>query len=118
MAEGDGINGSAAAKASAAPETQDAPPATETKDAPAPAVDEADVLEEDDDFEEFEEDRTFSSSCAFGFWSVAERFGRSRVQTHTGGSPLSVPARGANGVAALLYPPHALGFTVVLCGVV
>ncbi|KAK1867265.1 hypothetical protein I4F81_009772 [Pyropia yezoensis] len=57
MAEGDGTNGSAAAKASAAPETKDAPPATETKDAPAPAVDEADVLEEDDDFEEFEEDR-------------------------------------------------------------
>lgn len=67
MAEGDGTNGSAAAKAGAATETKDAPPAAETKDAPAPAVDEADVLEEDDDFEEFEEDRTFFFAArAFG----------------------------------------------------
>lgn len=78
MAEGDGTNGAPAAKAGAAPETKDAQPAAEAKDAPAPAVDEADVLEEDDDFEEFEEDRTFSSSCACGFETAARRLRRAR----------------------------------------
>jgi len=73
MAEGDGANGAAAAKAVAAKDTKDT---KDTKDAAAPeakapAVDEADVLEEDDDFEEFEEDRTFLCSCQGSPWGSA-----------------------------------------------
>ncbi|OSX68831.1 hypothetical protein BU14_2194s0001 [Porphyra umbilicalis] len=56
MAEGDGANGAAAAKAAAAKDPKDTKDAA-APEAKAPAVDEADVLEEDDDFEEFEEDR-------------------------------------------------------------
>jgi len=73
MAEGDGANGAAAAKAVAAKDTKDT---KDTKDAAAPeakapAVDEADVLEEDDDFEEFEEDRTFLCSRPGSPWGSA-----------------------------------------------
>lgn len=105
MAEGDGTNGSAAAKAGAATETKDAPPAAETKDAPAPAVDEADVLEEDDDFEEFEEDRTFFFAArAFGT-------GRPVVQTvqDAGGWLTAKLSAVTAALSAAAHPPACTG---------
>lgn len=92
MAEGDGTNGSAAAKAAAATETKDAPPAAEAKDAPAPAVDEADVLEEDDDFEEFEEDRTSSWRARVWDWTAG---GAAAVRRRRGSAGVLGRARGA-----------------------